>query len=77
MFLITMLLQAVSMLAIWPVSNSLGPLVVFAILNGVANGSTFTTFPTVVAGMFGPGRAAVAMSMAVTGWTGGNLTDPF
>ncbi|KAF2247042.1 MFS general substrate transporter [Trematosphaeria pertusa] len=73
MFLITMILNAVSMLAIWPVSNTLGPLIVFATINGVANGSFFTTLPTVVAGLFGPGRAAVAMSMAVTGFTGGYL----
>ncbi|KAF2796955.1 MFS general substrate transporter [Melanomma pulvis-pyrius CBS 109.77] len=73
MFLATMTLNAVSMLAIWPVSDTLGPLVLFAALNGVANGSFFTTVPTVVAGMFGPGRAAVAMSMAVTGWSGGYL----
>ncbi|KAF1976300.1 MFS general substrate transporter [Bimuria novae-zelandiae CBS 107.79] len=73
MFLITMVLNAVSMLAIWPVSNSLGPLAVFAALNGTANGSFFTTLPTVVASMFGPGRAAVAMSMAVAGWSGGYL----
>jgi MCP family monocarboxylic acid transporter-like MFS transporter 3 len=41
--------------------------------NGVANGAYFTTQPTVVAGIFGPGRATVAMSMSVTGWTGGYL----
>jgi MCP family monocarboxylic acid transporter-like MFS transporter 3 len=76
MFVITMLLNAVSMLAIWPVSNTLGPLVIFATLNGVANGSYFTTQPTVVAGIFGPGRAAVAMSLAVTGSTGGYLLGP-
>lgn len=73
MFVITMALNAASMLAIWPVSSTLGPLVLFAILNGVANGAYFTTQPTVVAGIFGPGRAAVAMSMSVTGWTGGYL----
>jgi MCP family monocarboxylic acid transporter-like MFS transporter 3 len=73
MFVITMVLNAASMLAIWPVSSTLGPLVLFAILNGVANGAYFTTQPTVVAGIFGPGRAAVAMSMSVTGWTGGYL----
>lgn len=66
-----MVLNAASMLAIWPVSSTLGPLLLFAMLNGVANGSYFTTQPTVVAGIFGPGRAAVAMSMSVTGWTGG------
>jgi MFS transporter, MCT family, solute carrier family 16 (monocarboxylic acid transporters), member 3 len=68
-----MMLNAISMLAIWPVSNTLAPLVLFSILNGVANGSFFTTVPTVVGSMFGPGRAAVAMAMAVTGWTGGYL----
>jgi predicted MFS family arabinose efflux permease len=70
---ISLSLNAVSMLAIWPVSNTLGPLIVFAIVNGVANGSFFTVFPTVVAGIFGPGRAAVAMSMSITGWTLGYL----
>ena len=72
-FLIAMVLNAVSMLAIWPVSNTLGPLLVFAVLNGVANGAYFTVFPTVVASIFGPGRAAVAMSMSITGWTFGYL----
>jgi MFS family permease len=72
-FVITMTLNAISMLAIWPVSNTLGPLLVFAILNGVANGAYFTVFPTVVASIFGPGRAAVAMSMSITGWTCGYL----
>ena len=72
-FLITMTLNAVSMLAIWPVSNTLGPLLAFAVLNGVANGAYFTVFPTVVASIFGPGRAAVAMSMSITGWTVGYL----
>lgn len=72
-FVVTMMLNAVSMLAIWPVSNTLGPLLAFAILNGVANGAYFTVFPTVVASIFGPGRAAVAMSMSTTGWTFGDL----
>lgn len=68
-----MVINAVSMLAIWPVSNTLGPLLVFAMINGVANGSYFTTQPMVVAGIFGPGRAAVAMSMSITGWAAGYL----
>ena len=72
-FLLTMLLNATSMLAIWSISNTLGPLLVFAMLNGVANGSFFTALPTVITGMFGPTRGAVAMGMAVTGWTGGYL----
>ncbi|KAF9693795.1 hypothetical protein EKO04_008277 [Ascochyta lentis] len=72
-FVIAMVLNAISMLAIWPVSSTLGPLLVFAVLNGVANGAFFTVFPTVVASIFGPGRAAVAMSMSITGWTFGYL----
>ena len=72
-FVVVMILNAVSMLAIWPVSASLGPLIVFALINGVANGAFFTTLPTVVASMVGPGRAAVAMSLNVTGWVCGYL----
>lgn len=74
MLLATMLVNATTMLAIWPLSNTLTPLVLFAILNGIANGGFFTCMPTAIAGMFGPGRAAVAMSMAITGWTMGYLT---
>lgn len=66
-----MVINALSMLAIWPVASTVEPLMVFAMINGVANGSYFTTQPTVVAGIFGPGRSAVAMSMSVTGWTAG------
>jgi MFS family permease len=73
MLLMSMIVNSGSMLAIWPVSDSLGPLLVFAMLNGFANGSFYTALPTVVGGMFGPARATVAMSMAVTGWTGGYL----
>lgn len=73
MFAILMIVNAASMLAIWPVSNTLEPLVLFAMLNGIANGCFWTTQPTVIAEIFGPGRAAVAMSMSVTGWSAGNL----
>ena len=73
MFVMVMALNAVSMLAIWPVSNTLAPLVIFATVNGVANGAYFTTQPTVAAGIFGPGRATVAMTMSITGWTPGYL----
>lgn len=70
-FLIAMVLNAISMLAIWTVADTLGPLILFAILNGIANGAFFTTLPTIASGMFGPGKAAVAMSMTVTGLTAG------
>lgn len=57
---ITMLTIAVSMLAIWPVSSSLAPLVVFAAINGAANGSFFVAMPA-------------AMSLATSFWSPGYL----
>ncbi|KPI40213.1 putative transporter MCH2 [Cyphellophora attinorum] len=38
----TLLLSALSMLCIWPVSSSLGPLIVFVVLNGMGNGGFFS-----------------------------------
>ncbi len=73
MLLLTMALNAVSMLAIWPVSDTIGPLLVFAAMNGIANGAFFVTMPTAIGRMIGPGQAAVGMGMAITGWTGGYL----
>jgi MFS transporter, MCT family, solute carrier family 16 (monocarboxylic acid transporters), member 3 len=73
MLLLTMALNAVSMLAIWPVSDTIGPLVIFAALNGVANGAFFVAMPTAIGRMIGPGKAAVGMGMAITGWTAGYL----
>ncbi|KAJ7062642.1 major facilitator superfamily domain-containing protein [Mycena amicta] len=71
--LLSLLLTALSMLAIWPVSTSLKPLIAFAVVNGVANGGFFSTMPTVVGAVFGPARVSVAMGMIVTGWVGGYL----
>ncbi|KAJ7659859.1 major facilitator superfamily domain-containing protein [Mycena rosella] len=68
-----LLLNAISMLAIWPVSNSLAPLILFVIVNGVANGGFFSTMPTVVLAVFGSARVSIAMGMIVTGWVGGYL----
>ncbi|KAF7365702.1 Monocarboxylate permease Mch4 [Mycena venus] len=70
---IALLLSAVSMLAIWPVSTSLTPLVLFVVINGTANGGFFSTMPTVVGSTFGSARVSVAMGMIVTGWVGGYL----
>ena len=72
-FAITVVLNAVTMLAIWPVSSTLPPLVIFATLNGISNGAFFTTLPTVVASMVDPSRAATGMSLSITGWTAGYL----
>lgn len=73
MLLLTMALNAVSMLAIWPVSDTIGPLTVFAAVNGIANGAFFVAMPTAIGRMIGPGQAAAGMGMAITGWTGGYL----
>lgn len=66
-------LNAVSMLAIWPVSETIGPLVIFAALNGIANGAFFVAMPTAIGRLVESGQAAVGMGMAITGWTGGYL----
>ncbi|KUL85826.1 hypothetical protein ZTR_07338 [Talaromyces verruculosus] len=69
----SLLLSALSALVLWPVSTSLGPLIVFVIINGMANGGFFATMPTVVGNVFGSARVSVAMGMVVTGWGGGYL----
>ncbi|KAI1916749.1 Lysophospholipase 1 [Ophidiomyces ophidiicola] len=69
----SLLLSAVSILVLWPVSLSIGPLVAFVIINGMANGGFFSTMPTVIGNVFGSARVSVAMGMTVTGWVGGYL----
>jgi MFS family permease len=70
---IALMLSALSMLVLWPVSSSLGWLIAFVIINGAANGGFFSTMPTVVGAVFGSRRVGVAMGMIVTGWAGGYL----
>ncbi|KAJ4856880.1 major facilitator superfamily domain-containing protein [Trichoderma breve] len=69
----SLLINAVTMLAIWPASKTLAPLIVFVVINGAANGGFFSTMPTVVGNVFGSQRVSVAMAMIVTGWGGGYL----
>ncbi|TFB01375.1 putative transporter [Trichoderma ghanense] len=69
----SLLINAVTMLALWPASTTLAPLTVFVVLNGAANGGFFSTMPTVVGNVFGSQRVSVAMAMIVTGWGGGYL----
>ncbi|EHK18641.1 uncharacterized protein TRIVIDRAFT_51049 [Trichoderma virens Gv29-8] len=71
--LASLILTAVTMLAIWPTSTALAPLIVFVVVNGAANGAFFSTMPTAISKVFGSARVAVAMSMVVTGWVGGYL----
>ncbi|KAL7811380.1 MFS general substrate transporter [Trichoderma gracile] len=69
----SLLINAVTMLALWPASTTLAPLTAFVVLNGAANGGFFSTMPTVVGNVFGSQRVSVAMAMIVTGWGGGYL----
>jgi len=71
--MLSLLLTALSILAMWPASTTLAPLAAFAVINGAANGGFFATMPTVVGNVFGSARVAVAMGMVVTSWGGGYL----
>ncbi|PGH17968.1 hypothetical protein AJ80_04589 [Polytolypa hystricis UAMH7299] len=70
---LALLFSAISMLTIWPASTTLAPLIVFTVVNGIANGGFFSTMPTVIGAMFGHARIGVVMGMVVTGWFGGYL----
>ncbi|KAJ6160503.1 hypothetical protein N7470_003899 [Penicillium chermesinum] len=70
---LSLLLSTVSIFVLWPLSLSIGPLIVFVIINGAANGGFFSTMPTVVGNAFGSARVSVAMGMVVSGWLGGYL----
>jgi predicted MFS family arabinose efflux permease len=70
---LALVLNAVSMLAIWPASNSLAPFFVFAIVCGASNGGFFSTVPSVVGHLYGAARVANALAMVVSGWAFGYL----
>ena len=61
--LVSLIVSGISMLVIWPFSNSIGPLIAFVIINGMANGGFFAVMPTVVGAVFGSRRVSVAMGM--------------
>jgi nitrate/nitrite transporter NarK len=69
----TLLLNAVTLLLIWPLSTSLGPLVVFVVFNGLGNGGFFSAVPSVISSLFGSLRMPVVMGMVITGWGPGYL----
>jgi len=73
MLLLTMALNAVTMLAIWSNASTLAVLVIFAALNGIANGAFFVTMPTAIGRLLGPRAAPAGIGMAITGWSVGNL----
>lgn len=70
---LSLIMTAVSMLAIWPASTTLGPLVLFVIINGMSNGGFFGTMPTMAGNIFGSARVGVVMGMIITCWIGGYL----
>ncbi|KAI1343177.1 putative monocarboxylate permease [Xylariaceae sp. FL0016] len=71
--LLTMALNAATMLALWSVASTLAALLAFAALNGAANGAFFVTMPTAVGKRLGPRGAPAGIGMAVTGWSVGDL----
>lgn len=70
---VSLLITALSMLAIWPFSTTFAPLLAFSIINGLSNGGFFSIMPTVVGNVFGSARVSVAMGMIVTSWGAGYL----
>lgn len=76
MLLSTMFLSAVSILSIWSVAHTLGPLLTFSALNGLAIGAVSTLLPVAITTTVAridstPGIVAVAIGMATTGGTPG------
>ena len=75
--LISLMISALSMLVLWPVSSTLAPLIAFVVINGAVNGGFFSTMPTVVGSVFGSRLVGVAIGMKVTWWAGGYLVVSF
>ncbi|KAI4144470.1 MAG: hypothetical protein LQ340_006636 [Diploschistes diacapsis] len=71
--LVSLLINALSILVLWLESTSLGPLTAFAIINGMANGGFFSSMPTVIGSTFNSNIVAVALAMTITGYAGGYL----
>lgn len=71
--LLSLLLSALSMLALWPFSTNIYSLGAFCVLNGCGNGAFFSVVPSVIVQIFGSARVGVTMAMIVTGWAAGYL----
>jgi hypothetical protein len=65
-----MLINSLSMIALWPALTSLTPLAIFAVFSGLKGGQLFTSMPTIVGNVFGFVRVPSAMSIMLTGWIG-------
>ncbi|KAH7915992.1 major facilitator superfamily domain-containing protein [Hygrophoropsis aurantiaca] len=71
--LLTLVVCSLSMLVIWPVSASIGPFVVFVLINGAGNGGFFATMPSVIGHIYGSKRLATALAMVVSAYSAGYL----
>ncbi|KIY53295.1 MFS general substrate transporter [Fistulina hepatica ATCC 64428] len=70
---LSLVVSALSILAIWPASTSLPPLVVFIFLTGLGNGGFFSTVPSVVSHVYGPHRVTTVLAMVLTAWMFGYM----
>lgn len=71
--LLTMALNGITMFVIWSFASTLAVLIVFCVLNGLANGAFFVALPTAIGRLAGERRGAGAVSIAITGWAPGLL----
>jgi MFS family permease len=71
--LMSMSLLGTTMFLIWPFASTLGVLIVFVVVAGVAVGGFFSMMPTVVGHIFGSANMSVTMGMILTSWTFGYL----
>ncbi|KAM0695386.1 hypothetical protein Q7P36_005745 [Cladosporium allicinum] len=71
--LMSMSLLGTTMFLIWPFASTLGVLIVFVLIAGVAVGGFFSMMPTVVGHIFGSANMSVTMGMILTSWTFGYL----
>lgn len=71
--LMSMSLLGTTMFLIWPFASTLGVLIVFVLIAGIAVGGFFSMMPTVVGHIFGSANMSVTMGMILTSWTFGYL----
>ncbi|WWC64739.1 uncharacterized protein I303_107350 [Kwoniella dejecticola CBS 10117] len=63
--------NAMSTLIIWPIAGQVGPLAVFAVINGFCAGGFFSLIPGTVSSLFSDKDLPVVFSMLVSSWTPG------
>ena len=71
--LISQILMATSMLAVWTVSSTLAPLIIFVVMNGMAAGGLFSLFTPVVSSIFTSSPVGTTLALLLTGWSVGYL----